>query len=249
MPCRFDSGSGHHKTGNSESLYFCQPQYRSRISGMTPPSKTHHSIKPPVWLTMPAALLLLLAKTILLRIEIQDPHGHLKGSGLISVIWHNRLLFSAIAFPRPLRKKTVAVVSPSRDGQYVASLLSHFGTKSLRGSSSRQGARALRAAFQALEKGFNVCFTPDGPRGPKYRMSRGPIHLASRSGRPIVPLTLNASRYWALKSWDNFQIPKPFSRLTVILGEAVTIPPELDEEELENWRQIIEDKLMSITVD
>jgi lysophospholipid acyltransferase (LPLAT)-like uncharacterized protein len=94
-----------------------------------------------------------------------------------------------------------------------------------------------------------VSITPDGPRGPKYKMSRGPIHLASITGRPIVPVSINASSYWSIKSWDRFQIPKPFSKLTLILGDMIEIPPNLNEDELEKWRKIVEDKLMEITKD
>ncbi len=205
---------------------------------------------PPAWCYRLAIGVLILAKNLLLRVEIRDPWRHLeREESLITVAWHNRLLFCLIVFPRSLRERTVAVVSPSRDGQYLVDLISHLGIRCLRGSSSRQGARALRAAFQALAQGNNVCFTPDGPLGPKYRMSRGPIHLASRSGRPLVPVSINASRYWALHSWDNFQIPKPFARLTVILGEAITIPPGLDDKGLEKWRRLVEKRLRDLTVD
>ena len=214
------------------------------------PKKFRRIERLPHWFTALLALKLKLYKTLLLRVEISDPHGYLPGArSHITVTWHNRLLFFPVIFPPQVQQRTVAVVSPSRDGQYIADLLACFGIKSLRGSSSRKGAQALRAAFQALEEGYNVSFTPDGPRGPKYRMSRGPIHLASRSGRPIIPVSLNASRYWAARSWDRFQIPKPFSRLHVILGEAIAIPPDLDDNGIETWRQLVEEKLMQITVD
>jgi lysophospholipid acyltransferase (LPLAT)-like uncharacterized protein len=81
-------------------------------------------------------------------------------------------------------------------------------------------------------------------------MHRGPIHLASLTNTRIVPLIINASRYWQLKSWDRFQIPKPFSRLTLVLGDPLEIPGDLSsKEELEIWRQRVEGKLMEITRD
>ncbi len=206
--------------------------------------------KLPTWIFLPPALLLKFIKTCLLRVEYIDPNNVLQDArGVISVTWHNRLLFFPVIFPPATRKRTMAVVSPSRDGQYIVDLISHFGIKSLRGSSSKQGARAQRAAFKALEEGYNVSFTPDGPRGPKYRMSRGPIHLASKTGHSIVPVSINVSRYWALKSWDGFQIAKPFAKLTLIIGDAIAIPPELDADGIEKWRKIVEDKLLEITVD
>ena len=97
-----------------------------------------------------------------------------------------------------------------------------------------------------LDEGI-VSFTPDGPRGPRYHMSKGPIHLASMHQVPIVPVTVNASRYWECKSWDRFQIPKPFSTLTVVLGEPISIPADLDAEGLEKYRKIVEDTLNKVS--
>lgn len=119
----------------------------------------------------------------------------------------------------------MAVVSASRDGQYIADFISTLGIASLRGSSSKRGLHAQLAAIRAMRDGYHVSFTPDGPRGPRYQMKNGPIQLASLSGRKIIPISLNASRYWSVRSWDRFQIPKPFSRITLELGEAIEIPP------------------------
>ena len=99
------------------------------------------------------------------------------------------------------------------------------------------------------KEGKNVCFTPDGPRGPKYQMKLGPVHLASLTGARILPLSINFSSCWELKSWDNFQIPKPFSKITLIMGDTIPIPPNLDAKQLEEQRQKVQDILMSITKD
>ena len=206
--------------------------------------------KLPTWIFLPPALLLKFMKMFILRTEYIDPNNYIQNAtGNVTVTWHNRLLYFPVIFPKKTRKRTMAVVSPSRDGQYIVDLISHFGLKSLRGSSSQKGARAQRAAFKALDNGYNVSFTPDGPRGPKYKMSRGPIHLASKTGRPILPVSINASRYWSLGSWDGFQIAKPFAKLTLIIGDAIEIPPDLDAEGLDKWRKIVETKLMAITKD
>lgn len=206
--------------------------------------------KLPTWIFLPPALLLKFMKTFMMRVEYIDPNNFLKKpQTCISVTWHNRLLYFPVIFPPPIRKQTTAVVSPSRDGQYIVDLISHFGISSLRGSSSKKGAKAQRAAFKALQNGYNVSFTPDGPRGPKYKMSRGPIHLASKTGQHIIPVSINASRYWSLKSWDEFQIAKPFAKLTLIIGDPIEIPPYLDNDGIEEWRKIVEGRLMDITKD
>jgi lysophospholipid acyltransferase (LPLAT)-like uncharacterized protein len=213
--------------------------------------KKFRSIKKlPDWLFLPPALLLKFLKTFCMRTTIEDPNNYTENArSAITVTWHNRLMYFPAMFPAVTRKRTKAVVSASRDGQYITDLVAHFGIGSLRGSSSRKGANAQRGAIKALEEGYHVSITPDGPRGPKYKMSRGPIHLASITGRPIIPVSINASSYWSIKSWDRFQIPKPFAKLTLILGDMIEIPPNLNEDELEKWRKIVEDKLMEITKD
>jgi lysophospholipid acyltransferase (LPLAT)-like uncharacterized protein len=213
--------------------------------------KKFRSIKKlPTWLFWFPANLLAFIKTFLMRTSIKDPYNYLyREDGIITVTWHNRLLFYPLMFPRKVRSKSRAVVSASRDGQYIVDLLHHWGLKSLRGSSSRHGARAQHGAFKALEEEYHVSFTPDGPRGPKYVLSRGPIHLASRTGRPILPITVNASSYWEIPSWDKFQIPKPFAKIELVLGEEIKVPPDLDAEGIEKWRKIVEDKLNEISID
>ncbi|QSH41078.1 lysophospholipid acyltransferase family protein [Lentisphaerota bacterium ZTH] len=206
--------------------------------------------KLPDWIYVLPALFLKLIRKAFYRLEIIDPDDLTnKARSCITVTWHNRLMFFPAAFPAVARKRTKAVVSASRDGQYITDLIAQFGIGSVRGSSSRKGANAQRAALKGLKDGYHVAFTPDGPRGPKYKMAKGPVHLASITGRPIVPLSINASRYWQIRSWDNFQIPKPFAKLTLILGQPIEIPPDLSDKELEKWRQLVEDKLMEITAD
>ncbi len=204
----------------------------------------------PGWIYWLPARLLWLFLRCCYRITMIDPYdmSH-KATGVVSVTWHNRLFFFSVIFPRVSRYRTVAVVSASRDGQYIADFIAQLGIKSLRGSSSKRGAHAQLAAVRAIQEGFNVSFTPDGPRGPLYVMKNGPIHLASVTGAPVLPVTINASRCWSVKSWDGFQIPKPFSRLTVVFGEPIPVPPNLDAEGIETYRVKVENALRSISVD
>ncbi|MBN2641735.1 MAG: lysophospholipid acyltransferase family protein [Victivallales bacterium] len=212
--------------------------------------KKFRSIKKfPTWVFWPLATLMKFMK-LCMRTDFIDPHNAVNyKTPLVTVTWHNRLLFFPVMFPLYVRKKTMAVVSASRDGQYVTDLLAHFKLKSLRGSSSRKGANALRGAIDAINAGYNVSFTPDGPRGPKYSMSQGPILTASKTGVEIVPVSVNASAYWQIKSWDNFQIPKPWAKLTLIIGDPIKIPADMSEEELEQYREKVRQALLDITVD
>ncbi len=172
-----------------------------------------------------------------------------KDKSVILTIWHNRLLFCALPFTFPFKNKTYAIASPSRDGQYISDLMNALGLQILRGSSSKQGARALLAAVKVIKSGNNVSLTPDGPRGPKYCFSSGAILMASKTGVPIMPYSINAKNYWELKSWDNFQIPKPFSKLQIHYGELIYVPPKLSEEEFEKFRLKLEEANNALTVD
>ena len=150
----------------------------------------------PVWIYwLPSRILFVLR--FLMRFEFRDPDGLLAAymaddsRTAVTVTWHNRLLFFPTLFPKKMRKRTAAVISASRDGQYIADLVSLFGVKSVRGSTSRRAMHVLRDAAKTLRGGHLISFTPDGPRGPKYRMSKGPVHLASMLGVPVIGFTLS----------------------------------------------------------
>lgn len=196
---------------------------------------------------LPAKTLILMRH--IMRTGIDDPYGQLKSDPpAITVTWHNRLLFFAAMFPKFQRTRTMAVISASRDGQYIADLVKQFGVESVRGSSSKKAVQVLHGAAKAIKTHY-ISFTPDGPRGPKYVMSRGPIHLASQYGVRIIPVAVNYSSYWELKSWDRFQIPKPWAKITLALGESIFIPPDLSDDDLEKWRVKVEDVLRKISID
>lgn len=204
--------------------------------------------KPPVWIFFPLVFLVRFLK-MCMRTHVQDPNNCMDTSTYpyITVTWHNRLLFFPAMFPGFARKRSAAMVSASRDGQYLSNIMKLFGIHTVRGSSSKRGAGALRESISCLKKANNVCITPDGPRGPRYKLSRGPILLASKTGVPILPLAINYSSYWEAKSWDKFQFPKPWSRMDLVIGDPVKIPPDLSDEAMEKWRLDIEMRLNAIS--
>ena len=56
---------------------------------------------------------------------------------------------------------------------------------------------------------------------------------------------------WKLraKSWDRFQIPLPFARCEVIVGQVMRVPGEATDAERESLRQQLEAELRAITRD
>lgn len=185
------------------------------------------------------------------RKKIVDPNNYIgtNDGKMITVTWHNRLMFFPCFFPKHCREKTYAVISASGDGDFVADLIGFLGIKAIRGSSKKMASRAIFESLTELKNGFNISFTPDGPKGPKYSMSRGPIILASQLQSPVIPVSINASKYWSFKSWDSFQIPKPFSTLTLVLGEEINVPANLDRDGIMEYQEKVRQALMEITVD
>ena len=206
--------------------------------------------KYPRWIYFLPAILIKCYYRLAFRHELDDPDNLLSTTTpMIGLVWHNRLLFFPCSIKRKQLNRTVAVISASRDGQYISDLLSFFGIRCARGSSSRGGAHALREAIREIKNGNNVAITPDGPRGPAYVLKKGAIQLASETGAPILLTALNASKYWKLKSWDGFQIPKPGAKLTLVIRGFYHIPQNLDAESLEKYRLEIEEELNKITAD
>jgi lysophospholipid acyltransferase (LPLAT)-like uncharacterized protein len=134
---------------------------------------------------------------------------------VIFCLWHSELLCHMWNF-RGLG--IVVLISEHGDGEIAARAAASMGYHTIRGSSSRGAERALLALVRAVEEGAHVAVTPDGPRGPAESFAPGALIAAQRSGAPIVLLRATASRCWRLRSWDRFIIPKPFARVTIVVG-------------------------------
>lgn len=172
----------------------------------------------------------------------------------IFAIWHNRQLLAPGIYRRYFRgvgkaRRLAALASASRDGAVAARILELFGARAVRGSSSRRGAQALAEMIELAEDGYDIAVTPDGPRGPRYKVQPGTVVLAQYSGLPIVPITLTLSRKKVLPSWDGFQIPLPFGVCDVVAGPALTVPRDLDEEGRLELVAELERRLMALTRD
>lgn len=111
------------------------------------------------------------------------------------------------------------LISRHADGEIIARIVEGLGYRTVRGSTSRGGVRALLETAQRVEEGITVGFTPDGPRGPRHVFAPGALIIAQRTGRPIVALGATASRAWRLRSWDRHLVPKPFATVTIRYSE------------------------------
>jgi len=150
---------------------------------------------------------------------------------ILFTLWHGQML--------PLlwfhRNQGVAVlVSEHSDGEIIARILEWMGYALIRGSTSRGASRALIGLMRALREGNDAAITPDGPRGPRHKFAPGAVVAANRAGVSIVPTVAHVSSCWRLSSWDGFEIPKPFARITIAYGPETRVhartPREAAEE-------------------
>jgi len=150
----------------------------------------------------------------------------LAGSIPIYTFWHNRV-FLATYFWR--RRRIVVMTSRSFDGEYIARFIQRFGYGAARGSSTRGGTGALVEMVRLMRAGCPTAFTIDGPKGPRYVAKMGAVLLAKKTGNPILPFSITARSYWQAKSWDQFQVPKPFTMVRVDIGTPIEVAPDADE--------------------
>jgi lysophospholipid acyltransferase (LPLAT)-like uncharacterized protein len=169
-------------------------------------------------------LLKTLAKSWRIRLDHEERWREIYRAGRphVFLLWHEALL--------PLlwqhRGQGVAiVVSEAREGQYLSDFAASLGYRSLHGSSTRGGARALLGAVRELQAGRAVAFTPDGPRGPRRELKPGVVTAAQRGGAIVVPIHAEADRAWRLHSWDRFMIPKPLTRVWIRYGRPFEVGP------------------------
>jgi lysophospholipid acyltransferase (LPLAT)-like uncharacterized protein len=165
---------------------------------------------------------------------------------VIFVFWHQRLLCFLYTH-RSLGGRVL--VSRSSDGEIVARLLAGLGFSPVRGSTRRGGAEAVRELLAVAGDGRDVGITPDGPRGPQHVFKAGAVYLASRSGLPIVPLCVSYRGFWTLPSWDGFHLPHPFTQAVVRAGAPIHVPPGLDADGVDAWRQDLEAMLSGFTAE
>jgi hypothetical protein len=171
-----------------------------------------------------------------------------RAPSFIPVYWHQHQLFCVrqLLALRGAGVKLGFLISPSVDGELGAMMVRRLGALAIRGSSTHTGARALRDYYQALSHDdVSPAITPDGPRGPPWKFKPGAVLLAQLSGRPIIPMAYAASRAWRIK-WDRFVIPKPLSRIAIVIGEPVYVPKGLDAAALEGFQLQMEGRLHAL---
>lgn len=184
------------------------------------------------WMTLAAPLIRLVGRVLLAscRIERVDGEHHLdallaENTVALPCCWHQRLSVCAgyLLKARGRGLQPGFLVSPSRDGELIARVVTGLGARIIRGSATRTGARALRDMYASIRAGVSPIVHPDGPHGPARVAKPGTAMLAQMTRTPLLPMSFSADRYWQLGSWDRLIIPKPFARVVITIGTPITV--------------------------
>lgn len=157
--------------------------------------------------------------------------------------WHNKLIGASLTLTNFTKKRAV-LASPSKDGELIAVPLEKLGFTIVRGSSGKDSIKAVLKLVKLIKSGYSAGTPLDGPKGPMYEVKPGMIYLAQKSNKAIVPIGIAFSRKWVFtKTWDKFQLPKPFSKLICIIGDPIFIP---EEDKKEDYVDLIKERLMEL---
>jgi hypothetical protein len=195
-----------------------------------------------------AGVIRTLGKAIRIRTEGAEIVDQLYRSGhrIIIAFWHSRQLMMPLVYRG---REAHILISRHRDGELIHRIVARFGFRSVRGSSTRGGAAALRQLIKLGRSGVDLVVTPDGPQGPRQVAQIGVIQLARATGLPIVPLTFGCSKKKVFASWDRFLVPYPYGRGLFKWGAPIWIPAEATPEVLEAKRLELEAALNRITAE
>ena len=164
----------------------------------------------------------------------------------IYIFWHEYILL-----PLYVRGNCnlAMLLSRHRDAQLLYHAAHHLGFDCVRGSTNRGGAAALRAML-ARSQTMHLTITPDGPRGPRRHLAPGCIYLASKQSLPLVLVGFGYDRPWRIRTaWDQFAIPRCYSRARAVMSGEIFVPPNLHRHGLEQFRQRIEGLLSHLTAE
>jgi lysophospholipid acyltransferase (LPLAT)-like uncharacterized protein len=181
-------------------------------------------------------LIKLIGRTVKFEIEGWDNWEAASNDEKIPIytFWHNRVFLSTYFWQR---RRIVVMTSQSFDGEYIARFIQRFGYGAARGSSTRGATGAVVEMVRLMRAGCPTAFTIDGPKGPAYVAKMGAVLLAKKTGHPMLPFTITSERFWeAKKSWDGFQVPKPFTRALVGIAPPIFVPSNADEDQLKAKR-------------
>ena len=155
--------------------------------------------------------------------------------------WHQHLISAIFSH---IGEQFTMVISESKDGELVAVTCEKFGHRPARGSSTRGGKKALMEIVRNMKMGYPGAITVDGPKGPPHIVKPGVIEVARICKCAILPFSFSVDKSWVIKkSWDQFIIPKPFSKIIVVIGEPIYISDDISRDKFNEIALYIGEKI------
>lgn len=159
----------------------------------------------------------------------------------VYALWHQNLVGAIFSH---IGEKFTMVISESKDGELVAVTCEKFGHIPARGSSTRGGKKALIEIVKTVKRGTPGALTVDGPKGPPKVVKPGVIEIARLAECAILPLSPYAKKYWYFKkSWDQFRVPKPFTKIIVVIGEPIFLNSSIERESFDEIARQVGDSI------
>ncbi len=176
-----------------------------------------------------AAFFLLRSLAATLKVKIERHPSIDENRAYLFAFWHGKQFMPGVMLAKLHKTPNVVLVSPSKDGDILTVYLKHFGYNVLRGSSRDNNIRALITMKKQVEKGVSIGFGTDGPIGPIYEVKPGIAYLSKKCSVSIIPVGSAFSRHWTFnKAWDKFEIPKPFAKASLFLGEPFLVTDDME---------------------
>ena len=161
----------------------------------------------------------------------------------IAAFWHGTML---LPWYLNRNKNFSALISMSKDGDLLSKILRRWNYNVIRGSSSIGGDVALSIMIDFAKNKNSIAITPDGPRGPAFKLKAGAVVTAKKSGLPLVLLGIGYKSKRKLKSWDSFQVPFFFTKVKVIFSDPIYVDSNLNYDETSKMIENCELKLRKL---
>ena len=162
------------------------------------------------------------------------------GQPFILAFWHSQLMM--VNFSWKSEKKLNILASGHSDGRFGALIAKYLNANNIPTSNSQKKI-SLRPIFELLNNKNYIAITPDGPRGPKEKVSEGIIKIASKTSTIIIPIGFWSSKNFSLNSWDSFLITLPFSKCCFVWGNPIKITGHIKDNEIEKYQIILENEI------
>ncbi len=167
-------------------------------------------------------------------------------TNMLGCFWHGRLCLAPFTWKRG-RYPVDMLISSHNDGKMISGAVRHLKIGTIEGSTGRGGTAALKKIVSTLKNKNSVCYTPDGPRGPRYTAASGGIIAAKLANVPMIPAGLSCRFAIRFSSWDHFLLPLPFNKITIVWGKPIAIASDARPDDIETYQQKLQDSLNNLT--